>query len=99
MACKRSGVRIPIAPLRGLHLSPVSMFTFGSDIAALTGALGRGLSLMAGCRRSGRMLTRGGRTVWGGAGWLRGRGAGRGCYGGGGAGGGGARGAGRGRGV
>ncbi len=32
MACKRSGVRIPIAPPRGLHVSPVSMFTFGSDI-------------------------------------------------------------------
>jgi hypothetical protein len=26
-----SGVRVPLAPLRGLHISPVSMFTFGSD--------------------------------------------------------------------
>ena len=34
MACKRSGVRIPIAPPGGIHVSPVSMFTFGSDSSA-----------------------------------------------------------------
>jgi hypothetical protein len=31
MACKRSGVRIPIAPPGGIHTSPVFMFTFASD--------------------------------------------------------------------
>src|ERR1022692_4967766 len=31
MACKRSGVRIPIASPRGLHVSPGTIFTFGSD--------------------------------------------------------------------
>ena len=31
MACKRSGVRIPIAPPRGLHVSSGTIFTFGSD--------------------------------------------------------------------
>jgi hypothetical protein len=34
MACKRSGVRIPIAPPGGLHTSPAFMFTFGSDSLA-----------------------------------------------------------------
>src|SRR5260370_42625192 len=34
MACKRSGVRIPIAPPRRIHTSPASMLTFGSDILA-----------------------------------------------------------------
>src|SRR5260370_16637294 len=50
MACKRSGVRIPIAPPRGLHVSPVSMFTFGADILAwlLRGWMGGRLSRTGG---------------------------------------------------
>src|ERR1017187_10124859 len=35
MACKRSGVRIPIAPPRDLHVSVGIIFTFGSDILAV----------------------------------------------------------------
>ena len=41
MACKRSGVRIPVAPQGGLHTSPVSRFTYGTDIS-LAGWSGRG---------------------------------------------------------
>ncbi len=32
MACKKSGVRVPLAPLGGLHVSVGPIFTFGSDI-------------------------------------------------------------------
>src|SRR5260370_783370 len=86
MACKRSGVRIPIAPPRGLHVSPVSMFTFGADILAwlLRGWMGSRLSRTGGMGH--RPGARGGpgrrgagprvAGAWGGVGWVVARGRG-----------------------
>jgi hypothetical protein len=82
MACRRSGVRIPLAPPSGLHVSVGTIFTFGSDIvSAWLLWSGRGIAGLAGCfagliRGSrlcapclGRVVPVSGLPV---AGWLRG---------------------------
>src|SRR5215472_4395767 len=48
MACRRSGVRIPLAPPRGLHVLVRPVFTFGTDVLACWQSMAwcRGLRLL-----------------------------------------------------